>query len=67
MEMFLRVISFDGELIYKEDIFTSDVRFVVHKIENIELAKGQIQLGIRLDSPPITGRVRNFQLFEEKT
>ena len=40
--------------------------FVVHKIENIELAKGQIQLGIRLDSPPITGRVRNFQLFEEK-
>ena len=46
--------------------FDSDVRFVVHKIENIELAKGQIQLGIRLDSPPITGRVRNFQLFEEK-
>lgn len=66
VEMFLRVISFDGELIYKEDIFPSDVRFVVHKIENIELAKGQIQLGIRIDSPPITGRIRNFQLFEEK-
>ena len=46
--------------------FDSAVRFVVHKIENFELAKGQIQLGIRLDSPPMTGRVRNFKLFEEK-
>ena len=62
--LILRAISFDGEKVYKEDIFPSDVRFVNHMIEGIDLPAGQIQVGIAIDSPPVTGRIKNFSLVE---
>lgn len=60
--MFLKVITCNGEQLFEKKIFPSDVRFVGHEIENMELPAGQIQLGIKMHTPPVFGRIRNFTL-----
>lgn len=60
--LFLKEISCNGEKEYSKDIFPSDVRFVTHSLEAVELEAGQVQLGIRLETPPVFGRIKNIRL-----
>lgn len=62
--LFLRAISFDGEKNYETIIYPSDVRYVLHSIDEIDLPMGRVQLGITMDTPPITGKFRNFSLIK---
>ena len=62
VELFLKTITCNGQEEYTKTIFPSDVRFVVHRIENLKLSAGQVQLGIRMNTPPVFGRIRNISL-----
>ena len=62
--LFLKVITCNGEQLFEKRIFPSDVRFVVHSIEDLKLSAGQVQLGIRMNTPPVFGRIRNISLVE---
>lgn len=64
VELFLKAISCNGEQVYQKKIFPSDVRFVSHEINNIHLSVGQVQLGIRMTTPPVFGRIKNLSLIE---
>lgn len=62
--LFLKAITCNGEEKFEKTIFPSDVRFVTHSIEEMELPAGQVQLGIRMNTPPVFGKIRNFSLVE---
>lgn len=64
VELFLQAISYDKQEEFSKQIFPSDVRFVTHKIDEIELPAGQVQLGIRMQTPPVFGRIKNISLVE---
>ncbi len=64
VELFLKVITCNGQEEFTKTIFPSDVRFVLHSIEKLELPAGQVQLGIRMNTPPVFGRIRNISLVE---
>jgi hypothetical protein len=60
--LFLKVISCNGETEYTKEIFPTDVRFVTQSLEPLRLPAGTIQVGIRMEAPPVFGRIRNFRL-----
>jgi diguanylate cyclase (GGDEF)-like protein len=64
VELFLKVITCNGQEEFKKTIFPSDVRFVTYSIDDLTLEAGQIQLGIRMKTPPVFGRIKNFALVE---
>jgi hypothetical protein len=64
VELFLKAISCNGQTEYKKTIFPSDVRFVTYSIEDMMLEAGQVQIGIRMDTPPVFGRIKNVTLTE---
>lgn len=64
VELFLKIISCNGQKEIKKQIFPSDVCFVTHCIEDIMLEVGQVQVGIRMNTPPVFGRIRNISLVE---
>lgn len=64
VRIFLKTITYNGEKLYTKDIFPSDVRFVTHSIEDIQLDTGSVQLGIEMDTPPVFGRIANIKLIE---
>lgn len=63
--LFLKVITCNGEQLFEKRIFPSDVRFVRHELKEMELPAGQVQLGIRMHTPPVFGRIRRFSLIKE--
>ena len=63
--LFLKVITCNGEQLFEKRIFPSDVRFVRHELKEMELPAGQVQLGIRMHTPPVFGRIRHFSLIKE--
>lgn len=63
--LFLKVITCNGEEMFTKEIFPSDVTFVTHELKNLALPQGTVQLGIRIDSPPVFGRFRNLRLIKE--
>jgi hypothetical protein len=64
VEVFLKTISCNGQEEYKKTIFPSDVRFVTYSIDDLMLEAGQVQLGIRMNTPPVFGRIKNVALTE---
>jgi diguanylate cyclase (GGDEF)-like protein len=64
VELFLKAISCNGQKEYKKTIFPSDVRFVTYSIEDLMLEAGQVQVGIRMETPPVFGRIKNVTLTE---
>jgi arabinogalactan endo-1,4-beta-galactosidase len=64
VEMFVKTISCNGQQEFKKTIFPSDVRFVTHCMDDLMLEAGQLQLGIRMNTPPVFGRIKNVSLVE---
>ena len=60
----MKTISCNGEGLFTKDIFPSDVRYVTHSLDATELQPGTLRVGIRLDTPPVFGRIRNLRLVE---
>lgn len=64
VELFLKIVRCNGEEEFTKQIFPSDVRFTVYSLDPMELETGQVQLGIRMDTPPVFGRIKNIRLIE---
>ena len=62
VELFIRTISCNGQEEQKKTIFPADVRFVTYSIDNLMLDAGQVQVGVRMDTPPVFGRIKNISL-----
>ena len=62
VELFIRIISCNGQEEQKKTIFPADVRFVTYSIDNLMLDAGQVQVGVRMDTPPVFGRIKNISL-----
>lgn len=65
VQLFLKVITCNGETCYTKDIYPSDVAFVTHELDNLQLPAGTIQVGIRMEAPPVFGRIRNLRLVKK--
>ena len=63
-KLFLKTISCNGQEEFTKTIFPSDVRFVTHCIDDMVLDAGQVWLGIRMNTPPVFGRIKNISLKE---
>lgn len=64
VQLFLNRVSYDREECFSKDIFPGDVSFVTHELEPILLPSGQVRVGIRMETPPVFGRIRNMRLVE---
>ncbi|MCI5954366.1 MAG: glycosyl hydrolase 53 family protein [Lachnospiraceae bacterium] len=64
VELFLKTISCNEQNEIIKTIFPSDVCFTTYCIDDVMLEIGQVQLGIRMNTPPIFGRIRNISLVE---
>lgn len=62
--LFLKVITCNGETSFRKEIFPTDVCFVTQELEPVDLPMGQVQIGIRMETPPVFGRIKNFRLVE---
>ena len=62
VQMFIRIMGCNGEQLLTKEIFPSDVDFVTHKMTDIQLDAGTVQVGIQLDAPPVFGRITNLRL-----
>lgn len=64
VELFLTKINCNGQEEFTRQIFPSDIRFVTYCIEEMELEAGRVQLGIRMNTPPVFARIKSFRLIE---
>ena len=60
--LFIRIISCNGQEEQQKTIFPSDVHFVTHSMDDLMLDAGQVQVGVRMDTPPVFGRIKNISL-----
>ena len=64
VSLYMKTISCNGEELFSKDIFPSDVRYVTHSLDAVTLPVGTLRIGIKLDTPPVFGRIRNLRLVE---
>ena len=64
IKLFMKCISCNGEKRYEKQIYPSDLRFEVYSLDPVELEAGTVQVGIRIDSPPVFGRIADISLVE---
>ena len=62
ISMYLKVITFSGENVYEKPIYPSDVDYVTYSTDDIHLEPCTVQVGIRIDSPPVFGRMTDLRL-----
>lgn len=46
-------------------IYPTDDRWVEYRIDNIRLEEGTFFVGVEIKSPPVTARIKNFQLYRK--
>lgn len=64
VSLYMKTISCNGEELFTKDIFPSDVRFVTHCLDAVDLPAVTLRIGIKMDTPPVFGRIRNLRLVE---
>lgn len=62
VKLFLTTIDCNGESGFEKTIYPSDVDFVTFKIDEMKLCPGCVRVGIKIDAPPVFGRIRNIRL-----
>ena len=60
--LFMTEISADGQKEHTKKIFPSDIRYVTHSLEAVELSEGHINIGIRMHTPPVFAKIKQFSL-----
>lgn len=62
VELYIAEISADGEEVHTKRIFPSDVRYVTHRLEDVELKPGYVRVGVRMHTPPVFAKIKGFSL-----
>ncbi len=60
--LFMTKISADGQKEHTKKIYPSDIRYVTHSLEAVELSEGHINIGIRMHTPPVFAKIKQFSL-----
>ncbi len=64
IKMYIKRIGCNGEELMTKEIFPSDVDWVTHIMDNLELERGTIRVGIVITAPPVFGKIRNMRLYK---
>lgn len=62
VELFMTKITADGEKTYTKTIYPSDVRYVTHALDAVELTEGHVNIGIKMHTPPVFAKIKQFSL-----
>ena len=65
VKMFIKQITCNDEKTYEKPIYPSDVDFVTCAMDAAWLEPGSIQVGLKIDAPPVYARIKNLTLFME--
>nr|MCR5502416.1 glycosyl hydrolase 53 family protein [Lachnospiraceae bacterium] len=64
VSLYLKRVTCNGETLCEKPIYPSDIDFATTSLET-ELKEGEnIKIGLRVEAPPVYGRIRNFRLVE---
>ena len=55
-------ICCDTRVRVEKNIYPTDDMWMRYDIEGVELQEGTLNIGVRLDTPPVMGKIRKFQL-----
>ncbi len=50
----------------EKNIYPTDERWMLYKIEGIELNEGTFNFGVELNTPPVLGKIKGFCLYQER-
>ena len=64
VQLFLKRITCDEELLSTKNIYPSDIDFETTSLVLDIPEAGNTRVGIKIDAPPVSGRIRNFRLVE---
>ena len=65
VKLFLKRFTCNEEVLCEKDIYPSDIDFVTSTL-NVELPEaGNVRIGLKVEAPPVNGRVRNFRFVED--
>ncbi|MCR5735482.1 MAG: glycosyl hydrolase 53 family protein [Lachnospiraceae bacterium] len=64
VRLYLKKISCNEEVLFEKDIYPSDIDFVLTSLD-VEIPEaGNARIGLRIDAPPVYGRIKDFRLVE---
>ena len=63
VELYLKHKDCNGEEVFSQEIFPSDYDWVTHTLDHLHLERGVYQVGILVEAPPVTGKIRNLRLY----
>ncbi len=64
VRLFLKRVTCNEEVLCEKDIYPSDIDFVSTSIDVEVPEAGNDRIGLKVDSPPVYGKIRNFRLIE---
>lgn len=59
-------ICCDTKIRVEKNIYPTDEHWMRYDIEDVELQKGTINIGVWMNTPPVVGKIRNFQLWKSE-
>ena len=64
VKLYLKRVTCNEEVLCEKPIYPSDIDFVLTSLD-VEIPEaGSARIGIKVDAPPVEGRIRNFRLVE---
>ena len=64
VKLFLKRVNCNEEVLCEKDIYPSDIDFVLTSLD-VEVPEAEnIRIGLKVDAPPVYGKIRNFSLVE---
>ena len=64
VKLFLKRVTCNEEVLSEKDIYPSDIDFVPTSLDVEVNEAGNVRIGIKVDAPPVYGKIRNFRLVE---
>ena len=64
VQLFFKRITCDAEVLSTKNIYPSDIDFETTTLDLEVPEAGNARIGIKIDAPPVSGRIRNFRLVE---
>ncbi len=64
VRLYLKRVTCNEEVIVEKEIYPSDIDFTLNSLD-IEISEpGNARIGLRVDAPPVYGKIRNFRFVE---
>ena len=64
VKLFLKRVSCNEEVLFEKSIYPSDIDFALTSLDAEIPEAGSVRIGLKVEAPPVEGRIRNFRLAE---